>query len=107
MEVVGQLRGRLGVSRQLPFHNISGSGALVETRQALPLLSIHRMRLFLDDLDVEVEVRVRRLQQMAEHDGRVWHLMALEFVRLPPILIAKIDRLEEEASAAGRSVSDV
>jgi hypothetical protein len=100
-EVVGHLWGSLGALLRLPLQDISREGILVGTSQPLPLRSTHQMRVVWSGLDVEVEVRVVRLQRSAGPGGRDWHLMALEFVRTPPVLARRIARMVEQEDTGG------
>jgi hypothetical protein len=92
-EIVGQLWGSLGVIQ--PLRTIGRGGALVEAGQSLPLLSVHRMRLALGDVEGNVEVRVCRVEPMVSANGRERYLIGLEFVQLPLLLVERIDQLVE------------
>jgi hypothetical protein len=97
-EIVGQLWGSLGVVH--PLRDVGRGGALVEASRSLRLLSVHRMRLVLGQVEGDAEVRVRRVDAVAGPDGERY-LIGLEFVELPPSLLAQIDRLL--AAGAGGS----
>lgn len=105
-EIVGQLWVSLGVVEPMPLRNVGRGGALLEAEQMLPLRSVHRMRLSLDEVEGDIEARVCHVRSAA-FEGRQRYLIGLEFLELPTLLAERIERrLTGEAGGPGRDEDD-
>jgi hypothetical protein len=76
-EVIGRLPGTMISGQVLRVLNIGQGGALVEARMALPVGSLHRVKLECVHAQNEVSVIVRRVIHEAERHPP--YLIALEF----------------------------
>jgi hypothetical protein len=90
-EIVGQLWGALEVEEPARVRDIGRGGALLETQHPLPVDSLQRIRLTIDQESHIVQALVRRLTP-AESGSGVRYLVGVEFVDSPDALLESIDR---------------
>ena len=79
-EIVGRLRGSVASLDPLPLVNMSRGGALVRAPWALPLDSLHSIRLQSGAALHETMVRVRHVEPVW-NDGAQQYLIGLEIGR--------------------------
>jgi c-di-GMP-binding flagellar brake protein YcgR len=96
LEVVGALRGMLGLPASVRLLNISRTGALIETPMAVPLESIQSVHFTVNGEDVAVEAHVRHVRHV-EREGVPEYLVGVEFLSMPPALLHSIEQLAAES----------
>ncbi len=80
-EIVGQLWGALETIESLRMRNVSPGGALLESRFALAVDSVHRVRLDIEGQWCDVQARVRHVEQLQGPAPRF--MIGLEFLAPP------------------------
>ena len=100
--ILGELRGEIMVFEPLQVKELSVGGATIETNFALPLNSLHDLRLTLDSNAVVVKARVVH-SHVGEVDGEtVRYRSGVEFIEPPVYIGAAITAYLE--SLRGRSL---
>lgn len=90
-EIVGQLWGALETVESLRMRNVSEGGALLESRFALAVDSVHRVRLAGEGQGCDVQARVRHVEQMSGPAPRF--AIGLEFIAPAEDVSAHLDAL--------------
>ena len=90
-EIVGQLWGALETIESLRMRNVSPGGALLESRFALAVDSVHRVRLDIEGQWCDVQGRVRHVEQLQGAIPRF--LIGLEFLAPPDAATAHLATL--------------
>lgn len=104
-EIVGQLWGTLETLEATPLRNLSRDGALVESREALAVDSIHRMRLTLGGRVGDVQVRVRHVKGWQTATGQRY-LIGFEFLEVPSPMREQIARAVTSGFARSKRSSE-
>ena len=97
-EIVGQLWGALETIESLRMRNVSQGGALLESRFALAVDSVHRVRLPADGQGCDVQARVRHVEQVPGPAPRFE--IGLEFISPAADTAAHIDALMQRSAPA-------
>jgi len=97
-EIVGQLWGALETVESLRMRNVSPGGTLLESRFALAVDSVHRVRLETDGTGCDVQARVRHVEPIPGPTPR--YAVGLEFIAPADDALAHINALLERSSDA-------
>jgi hypothetical protein len=97
-EIVGQLWGALETIESLRMRNVSTGGALLESRFALAVDSVHRVRLAAEDQGCDVQARVRHVEQVPGPTPRF--AIGLEFIAPADDASAHIETLMRRSGTA-------
>ena len=90
-ELVGERVAALRMVEVLAVKDLSWKGALVESAVALPIESVHTLRLDTGDVSGEVTARVRHVT--AATNGGASYRIGFEFLDLQPALRDELVRL--------------
>jgi hypothetical protein len=85
-EVVGALWGTLQLTESARLVNINNTGALIESRLALPVEAVQAIRLMVGDEETRVDARVRHVRRTLDSGDTSLYLIGLEFLSPPPLL---------------------
>lgn len=91
-EVMGRLWATLESTEPLRLRDVGTGGAMVESRELLRPDSVRRVRLAVNGVTSDVQVRVRHSRRL-EDGGEDRYLVGLEFVDPEPAVAAELDRL--------------
>lgn len=96
-EIVGQLWGALETIESLRIRNVGPAGALLESRFALAVDSVHRVRLDIEGQWCDVQARVRHVEQLQGSAPRF--LIGLEFLAPPEAAAVHLQELMGSGAA--------
>jgi hypothetical protein len=92
-ELVGERAAALRIVEVLTVKDLSSNGALVESAVALPVESVHTLRLETGDVRGEVTARVRHVTAAAATNGSACYRIGFEFLDLQPALGDELGQL--------------
>ena len=90
-EIVGDLWGTLDTVIDMPLRNIGRHGALVQSTVPLPPQSVHHVAVSCNGSQAPASVRVQHVRPVVGSDGRDYFFIGLEFLVMPPELLAQIE----------------
>ena len=99
-EVFGACWGAFGVNEPVRVVNITPDGALLDTRDAIPVESVQSVHLTVDGLGATVEGRVRHLTPVPSDGRQGRYLIGLEFVSPSTPFLEAVERLVDRVAAA-------
>jgi hypothetical protein len=92
-ELVGERTAALRIVEVLAVKDLSRKGALVESAVALPVESVHTLRLETGDVSGEVTARVRHVTAAQTANGSARYRIGFEFLDLQSSLGDQLGRL--------------
>ena len=92
-ELVGERAAALRIVEVLTVKDLSRKGALVESAVALPIESVHTLRLEAGDVSGEVTARVRHVTAAQAANGSARYRIGFEFLDLQSSLHDELGRL--------------
>src|SRR5262245_18733309 len=92
-DVVGSLWGLLELTESARIHNVSKTGALIDSPVPVALESTQAVRVIVDGEPVAVNAKVRHVRRVEVDSRGPSYLIGLEFMSPPEPVLQSIDHL--------------